>query len=55
MPRSFVLKLVVIEGYVFEKDGQTILATPVDKVNQEEVKVEGLSNVNLSDEAQRLA
>jgi len=29
MPKSFVLKLVVIEGYVFEKDGQTILATPV--------------------------
>jgi hypothetical protein len=53
MPNLFVLKLVVIEGYLFEKDGQTMLATPVENVSQEEVKVEGLSNVNLSHEAQR--
>jgi hypothetical protein len=55
MPNLFVLKLVVIEGYLFEKDGQTMLATPVENVSQEEVKAEGLSNVNLSHEAQRLA
>jgi hypothetical protein len=55
VPTSFVLKLVIVEGYIFEKDGQTILATPVENVSQGELIAEGLSNVNLTEEALRLA
>jgi hypothetical protein len=55
MPTSFVLKLIIVEGYIFEKDDQILLATPIDKVSQGKVIAEGLSNVNLSDEAKRLA
>jgi hypothetical protein len=32
-PTSYVLKMILVEGYIFEKDGQTILVTPVEKVN----------------------
>jgi hypothetical protein len=55
MRTSFVLKFVLVEGYIFEKDGQTILAIPVEKVSQGELIAEGLSNVNLTEEALRLA
>ena len=55
IPKSFVLKLVIVEGYIFEKDGQIILAIPVEKVSQGELIAEGLSNVNLTEEALRLA
>ena len=55
MPTSFVLKLIIVEGYIFEKDDQILLATPIDKVSSGKVIAEGLSNVNLSDEAKRLA
>ena len=33
MPTSFVLKLIIVEGYIFEKDDQILLATPIDKVS----------------------
>ena len=32
-PTSYVLKIIIVEGYIFEKDGQTILVTPVEKVS----------------------
>jgi hypothetical protein len=55
MRASFVLKFVLVEGYIFEKDGQTLLAMPVEIVNQGELIVQGLSNVNLTEEAHKLA
>jgi hypothetical protein len=55
MRTSFVLKFVLVEGYIFEKDSQTLLATPVEIVNQGELIVQGLSNVNLTEEAHKLA
>jgi hypothetical protein len=55
MRTSFVLKFVLVEGYIFEKDNQTLLATSVEKANQGDLIVEGLSNVNLTEEAHRLA
>jgi hypothetical protein len=33
MRTSFVLKLVIVEGYVFERDKQIMLATPVERVS----------------------